>query len=54
MPLRKNHFKEDNISDKNKPKELSKLTICYSKRNISDKISLTWENKQVLENQIWQ
>ena len=33
-----NHFKEDNISDTNKPKELSKLIIFYNKRNIFDKI----------------
>ena len=32
MPSRKNHFKEDNISDKTKLKELSKLIIFYTKK----------------------
>ena len=54
MPSIKNHFKEDNISDKNKLKELSKLIIFYKKRNIFDKIIWTWENKKVLENQVSQ
>ena len=53
MPLRKNHFKEDNISDKNKLKKLSKLIIFYMKRKIFDKIICTWENKKVLQNQVW-
>ena len=32
MQSRKNHFKEDNISDKTKLKELSKLIIFYTKK----------------------
>ena len=36
---RKNHFKENNISDENKLQEMFKLPISYTKICVSDKIS---------------